>query len=231
MKKFNVVLLAFVLFTFTYGCSQQSVRQDDGRDGFVYVHDVIPDVVLDVRYHSNDNFMGTVVDGYHRDVILISKPAAAALSRVQEDLRRQGFGLKIFDGYRPQKAVNHFVRWSENPADRLTKQTYYPDLPKDRLFELGYIARKSGHTRGSTLDLTVVNLASGDELDMGSPWDFFGEVSHHDSPLVDSTATANRELLRQAMVRHGFLPYANEWWHYTLANEPYPDTYFDFNVE
>ncbi|ANO52998.1 peptidase M15 [Woeseia oceani] len=195
------------------------------------MHDVIPDVILDVRYHSNDNFMGTVVDGYHRDVILISKPAAAALSKVQDDLRQQGFGLKIFDGYRPQKAVNHFVRWSENPADRLTKQTYYPDLPKDRLFELGYIARKSGHTRGSTLDLTVVNLASGEELDMGSPWDFFGEVSHHDSPLVDSTATANRELLRQTMVRHGFLPYANEWWHYTLANEPYPDTYFDFNVE
>ncbi|WP_082989872.1 M15 family metallopeptidase [Woeseia oceani] len=231
MKNFNVVLLACVLFASAYGCSQQSVRQDDGRDGFVYVHDVIPDVILDVRYHSNDNFMGTVVDGYHRDVILISKPAAAALSKVQDDLRQQGFGLKIFDGYRPQKAVNHFVRWSENPADRLTKQTYYPDLPKDRLFELGYIARKSGHTRGSTLDLTVVNLASGEELDMGSPWDFFGEVSHHDSPLVDSTATANRELLRQTMVRHGFLPYANEWWHYTLANEPYPDTYFDFNVE
>lgn len=231
MKNFNVVLLACVLFASAYGCSQQSVRQDDGRDGFVYVHDVIPDVILDVRYHSNDNFMGTVVDGYHRDVILISKPAAAALSKVQDDLRQQGFGLKIFDGYRPQKAVNHFVRWSENPADRLTKQTYYPDLPKDRLFELGYIARKSGHTRGSTLDLTVVNLASGEELDMGSPWDFFGEVSHHDSPLVDSTATANRELLRQTMVRHGFLPYANEWWHYTLANEPYPDRYFDFNVE
>lgn len=231
MKNFNFVLLACVLFASAYGCSQQSVRQDDGRDGFVYVHDVIPDVILDVRYHSNDNFMGTVVDGYHRDVILISKPAAAALSKVQDDLRQQGFGLKIFDGYRPQKAVNHFVRWSENPADRLTKQTYYPDLPKDRLFELGYIARKSGHTRGSTLDLTVVNLASGEELDMGSPWDFFGEVSHHDSPLVDSTATANRELLRQTMVRHGFLPYANEWWHYTLANEPYPDTYFDFNVE
>ena len=229
MKTLSAVFLAVTMFA--VGCSQLSPRQHDGRDGFVYVHDVIPDVVLDVRYHSTDNFMGTVVDGYRADVILISKPAADALARVQADLQRQGYGLKVFDGYRPQTAVNHFVRWSENPADTLRKKTYYPDLPKDRLFELGYIARKSGHTRGSTLDLTVVDRASGDELDMGSSWDFFGEISHHDSPLVDDQATANRELLRQTMVRHGFVPYANEWWHYTLANEPYPDTYFDFYVE
>lgn len=187
--------------------------------------------MLDVRYFSEDNFMGRRVDGYQDDIVLLTNEAAFALIDVQRSLREQGLGLKIFDGYRPQKAVDHFVRWAADPADTLTKSTYYPDLPKDRLFDLGYIARKSGHTRGSTVDLTVVDLDSGQELDMGSHWDFFGEISHHDSPLVDAQATANRNLLRSVMLEHGFSPYANEWWHYTLAKEPFPDRYFDFDVE
>ena len=231
MNKIVAKVLAVAITLSVLACGQQPPRQDDGRDGFVYVRDIIPDVVLDVRYFSNNNFMGTRADGYRRAVLLISKPAASALASVQDELRPQGLGLKIFDGYRPQKAVDHFLRWSKDPTDTLTKQTYYPDLPKDRLFELGYIAKRSGHTRGSTLDLTVIDLASGKEIDMGGSWDFFGDVSHHDSPLVDSKATANRELLRQTMLRHGFSPYANEWWHYTLKNEPYPDTYFDFDVK
>lgn len=209
----------------------QSCAPPDPRQDFVSLTETIPDVVLDARYFSDDNFVGARVDGYRAAVILLSKPAADALAKVQQDLNEQGLGLKVFDAYRPQKAVDHFVRWSEDPSDTRTRQKYYPELPKDRLFELGYIARKSGHTRGSTLDLTIVELASGKELDMGSPWDFFGEISHHDSPLVDEEATANRNLLREIMMRHGFLPYANEWWHYTLADEPYPDTYFDFDVE
>lgn len=208
------------------GCSPQDARQD-----FVYLQDAIPNIVLDVRYFSNDNFVGARVDGYRDATILLSKPAADALANVQHELNARGLGLKVFDAYRPQKAVDHFVRWSEDPSDTKTKEKYYPDLPKDRLFDLGYIAHKSGHTRGSTLDLTIVELASGQELDMGSSWDFFGDISHHDSTLVDDEATANRDLLRDVMVRNGFLPYANEWWHYTLAGEPYPDTYFDFDVE
>jgi zinc D-Ala-D-Ala dipeptidase len=180
---------------------------------------------------TSDNFVGSPVDGYNRPVILITHQAAIALRDVHTELNTQGLGLKVFDAYRPQKAVDHFVRWAADPADTVTKSKYYPEVPKNRLFELGYIAERSGHTRGSTVDLTIVNLATGVELDMGSPWDFFGEVSHHDSPLVDEEANANRDLLRNVMIRHGFRPYANEWWHYTLENEPYPETYFDFDVE
>jgi D-alanyl-D-alanine dipeptidase len=212
-------------------CSMQMEAPDDGRQNFEYVHDVIPGVVLDVRYFSNDNFMGTRVDGYREPVVLISRTAGQALSKVQTALRQQGLGLKIFDGYRPQKAVDHFVRWAADPADTLTKTKYYPELPKDRLFDLGYISARSGHTRGSTLDLTIINLESGEELDMGAGWDFFGDISHHDSPLVDEQATDNRNLLRDLMVENGFRPITTEWWHYTLQNEPFPDTYFNFDVE
>ena len=223
------LLTAFVLIG--QSCSNTEVLREESREGFVYIHEVAPDVVLDIRYFSEDNFMGTRVDGYRRPVTLISKEAARALIEVQKELNQQGLGLKIFDAYRPQKAVNHFVRWSNDPADILTKERYYPALPKDRLFDLGYIARKSGHTRGSTADLTIVRLATGEELDMGSPWDFFGEISHHDSPLVDDKAAANRNLLRKVMIDHGFKPITTEWWHYTLENEPFPETYFDFDVE
>ena len=213
------------------GCNSSLDATDNGRDNFVYVHDVITDVVLDVRYFSADNFVGARVDGYRKPLVLISKTAGQALSEVQTDLREQGLGLKIFDGYRPQKAVDHFVRWAADPEDTLTKSKYYPDLQKDTLFDLGYISAKSGHTRGSTLDLTIINLVSREELDMGSGWDFFGDISHHDSPLVDAQATANRNLLRDVMIKHGFRPAVTEWWHYTLADEPFPYTYFDFDVE
>ncbi|MEQ9561600.1 MAG: M15 family metallopeptidase [Woeseiaceae bacterium] len=214
-----------------FACHQQPQQALDAKQQFVSLAEVIPNVVLDVRYYSSDNFVGARVDGYRDSVVLLSQPAADALQQVQAELNERGLGLKIFDGYRPQKAVDHFVRWSEDPSDVMTKEKYYPELPKDRLFELGYIARKSGHTRGSTVDLTIVELQSGAELEMGSPWDFFGEISHHDSALVGEEATRNRNLLRDVMVRHGFKPYANEWWHYTLADEPFPDTYFDFDVE
>lgn len=231
MKKIFSHLIGPVFLGLLCACAAQPGVEPDGRDQFVNVHDVVPAVVLDVRYFSDDNFMGRRVDGYLDDVILISKDAAFALVDVQRALNDMELGLKIFDGYRPQKAVDHFVRWAADPDDTLTKTTYYPQLPKDRLFELGYIAKKSGHTRGSTLDLTIISLATGEELNMGSHWDFFGEISHHDSPLVDAAATANRNLLRSVMVQHGFNPYANEWWHYTLAKEPFPDRYFNFDVK
>lgn len=213
------------------GCIANSQRSENGREHFVYVDEIIPDVVLDVRYFSDDNFMGVRVDGYRQPFVLISKTAGQTLANVQAELKQQGLGLKVFDAYRPQKAVDHFVRWAADPADTLTKTRYYPELPKDRLFDLGYISAKSGHTRGSTLDLTIINLATGEELDMGSGWDFFGDISHHDSPLVDEQATANRALLRDLMVKHGFRAITTEWWHYTLRDEPFPDTYFDFDVE
>ena len=216
---------------FVQACSSAAIDSKDARQNFVYLHEFIPGIELDVRYTANDNFVGSPVDGYNRPVILITHQAAAALRDVHAELDEQRLGLKVFDAYRPQKAVDHFVRWAADPADTVTKSKYYPEVPKSRLFELGYIAEKSGHTRGSTVDLTIVVLATGVELDMGSPWDFFGEISHHDSPLVDAEANINRDLLRNVMIKHGFRPYANEWWHYTLENEPYPETYFDFDVE
>ena len=231
MKKVLFFLSLGALAVLGQACSHSPAQQQSPDRRFVYIHDAIPNVILDIRYFSDDNFMGTRVDGYRRPVALLSNEAARALIEIQTELNRQGLGLKVFDAYRPQKAVNHFVRWADDPADTLTKAKYYPDLPKDRLFDLGYISRRSGHTRGSTIDLTIVSLSTGAELDMGSPWDFFGEISHHDSPLVGETASTNRDVLRQAMVRHGFRPIVTEWWHYTLENEPFPETYFDFDVE
>jgi len=198
---------------------------------FVYVHEVIPDVVYDIRYFSTENFMGVRIEGYKKPVALLSRDAAKALGLVQFELAKQGYGLKIFDAYRPQKAVNHFIRWAKVLDDTLTKRTYYPDLDKSVLFELGYIAERSGHTRGSTLDLTIVYTDNKKEVDMGSPWDFFGDISHHGTKKISNKQTANRNILLKAMEKYGFKKYDNEWWHFTLKNEPYPDTYFNIDVQ
>ena len=178
--------------------------------------------MLDVRYHGADNFVGAPVDGYEAPAAILTRPAADALRQVQERLRARGFGLKVFDAYRPQAAVDHFVRWAADPADRRTKAEYYPGVPKSELFSRGYIAEASGHSRGSTVDLTVVRLSDGAELDMGTPFDFFGAESAVDYPGLTGGQRANRRLLADAMQAHGFQPYAEEWWHYTLDDEPYP---------
>ena len=199
-------------------------------DGFVRLGEAIPDIVLDVRYHGSDNFVGAPVDGYEAPEAILTRPAADALRRVQAALRARGFGLKVFDAYRPQSAVDHFVRWAADPSDSATKAEYYPEVPKSELFAQGYIAARSGHSRGSTVDLTVVRRADGAELDMGTPFDFFGAQSAVDYGGLTDAQRANRRVLADAMLAHGFAPYAEEWWHYTLADEPHPDTYFDFPV-
>jgi len=198
-------------------------------DGFVSVSEVIPDVLLDVRYYSTYNFVSERVDGYEAPVVLLTKEAAAALSLVNADMRRKGLRLVLYDGYRPQRAVDHFVRWAES-ADESMRAFFYPDVEKRDLFERGFIARRSGHSRGSTVDLTLLDEKTGMLLDMGGPFDFFGELSHPDYPGVTPAQHANRMLLRQAMLDHGFKPLSTEWWHFTLKDEPYPDTYFDFPV-
>ena len=198
--------------------------------GFVRLSDAIPDIVLDVRYYGAENFVGAPVDGYEAPVAILTQPAADALRQVQASLRARGFGLKVFDAYRPQAAVDHFVRWAADLSNSRTKADYYPDVPKSELFARGYIAGKSGHTRGSTVDLTVVRLSDGAELDMGTPYDFFGAESAVDYEDLTDAQRANRRLLADAMQAHGFAPYPEEWWHYTLADEPYPETYFDFPV-
>ena len=201
--------------------------------GLVEIREVVPGVVVDLRYFSNDNFVGRRVDGYAAARCFVSVEAAEALAAVQAELAAFGLGLKVFDAYRPQRAVDHFVRWAEDLADTKMKAKYYPEVDKANLFRDGYIAAKSGHSRGSTVDLTIVSLNEGEpvELDMGTGWDHFGPKSWPSSRAVTAQQRANRMLLRSLMVKHGFRPLAEEWWHFTLVDEPYPDTYFDFVVE
>ena len=161
--------------------------------------------------------------------MLLTKEAAAALALVHQDMRARGLRLVIYDGYRPQRAVDHFVRWAGS-ADESMRAVFYPDVDKRDLFERGFIARRSGHSRGSTVDLTLFDEKSGTPLDMGGPFDFFGALSHPDYPGVTPEQRANRMLLREAMLKHGFKPLSTEWWHFTLVDEPYPATYFDFPV-
>jgi len=210
------------------------VAHADGNalpDGFVYLDEAVPGIVVELRYYGSDNFVGGPVDGYGHPRTVLSAPAAKALAAVQKDLGRFGLGLKVFDAYRPQRAVDHFVHWAEDLDDRKTKAKYYPDVAKKNLFKEGYIAAKSSHSRGSTADLTIVYKdADGKmrELDMGSPFDFFSPISWPTSMAVTAQQRANRALLQSVMTAHGFAPYDQEWWHFTLRDEPYPDTYFDF---
>ena len=198
--------------------------------GFIQVTEVIPDALLDVRYYSTYNFVGARVAGYEAPVVLLTREAAAVLRLVSDDLRTQSLRLVIYDGYRPQRAVDHFARWAEDLSDMAMKPVFYPDVDKAELFQRGFIARRSGHSRGSTVDLTLLDEKSGMLLDMGGPFDFFGELSHPDYTGVTLQQHRNRMLLRDAMISRGFRPLSTEWWHFTLVNEPYPETYFDFPV-
>ncbi len=224
----RISLFGLILF-FLASCSSRS--GDHLPEGFAYVHDEIPEAVYEIRYHSHDNFLGTPVDGYINPVAILTNEALDALRQVAEELQKQGLGIIVYDGFRPQKAVDHFVRWAEDVDDTLTKQKYYPHIDKAYLFELGYIAARSSHSRGSTVDLTLFNIETGEEIDMGTGFDFFGPKSNHGSRLITPEQEANRNLLKNTMVKFGFVPYENEWWHYTLANEPFPDTYFNFDVQ
>ena len=192
--------------------------------GFVDIHDVAPDILVDMRYATDNNFMGTRVDGYNSGRCILTTEAATALAKTQRALDAFGLRLKVFDCYRPQRAVDHFVRWSRDAEDTGTKTAYYPRLSKADLFPQGYIAEQSGHSRGSTLDLTI------DGLSMGGPFDYFDETSHTAHPAIGPQARANRLLLKQVLEKHGFRNYPKEWWHFTLKTEPYPDTYFDFPI-
>lgn len=226
-----VSILAFFMLGVIGLLSPASAQINGLPEGFVYIDELIPDAILEVRYFSSDNFLDCKVDGYLAPKIILTIEAAEALTKVANELREQNLILKLFDGYRPQEAVNHFIRWAEDVEDQKMKDKYYPDVDKKDVFKLGYIAKRSGHSRGSTIDLTLIDIATGEELDMGSGFDFFGEISHHGTDIISEEQFQNRETLRNAMVRHGFEPYSKEWWHYTLLDEPYHDTYFTFPVE
>lgn len=200
-------------------------------EGFVYIKDVVPSVELELRYTTNNNFMGRPVSGYNAPRGIITKEASKALKKVQTTLAKQGLGLKIFDAYRPQQAVDAFVKWAKDLSDTTMKQRYYPGVHKSRLFREGYIAAKSGHSRGSTADLTIIRLATGQELDMGTHFDYFSPASGRATDQVSEKQRANRQLLKNVMEKYGFEVISTEWWHFILANEPFPDTYFNFPVE
>ena len=198
--------------------------------GFVLLADYVPQIVQEIRYYSTYNFIGDRIDGYEEPCALLTVEAARALKAVSNELIVQGYRLKVFDAYRPACAVKHFVLWGIEDQDVRMKPYFYPELEKQELFARGYIAKQSSHSRGSAVDLTLLDMKSGKELDMGGPFDLFSEVSHPDYRGISAEQYDNRMILRRAMLRNGFLPIDCEWWHFVLANEPYPDTYFNFPV-
>lgn len=201
----------------------------DSRD-FVMLADFVPGIIQEIRYFSTYNFIGDRIDGYEMPVAIITKDAARAVKEVANKANLLGYRLKVFDAYRPATAVKHFVMWGLEDLDQRMKPFFYPDLEKTELFRRGYIAGKSSHSRGSTIDLTLFDMNTGREVDMGSPFDFFGEKSHPDFKGITEDQYDNRMLLRKLMTEGGFLPIDCEWWHFTLEKEPYPDTYFGFPI-
>ncbi|MBQ6966165.1 MAG: M15 family metallopeptidase [Bacteroidaceae bacterium] len=259
MKKKTLWMLAAILVIICGVCvitccdsedNNPTVSPTDDNSQFVTITDVVPDVILEIRYYGTYNFVGTHIDGYEEPTALLTRQAADSLKAVSDDVKAQGYRLKIYDAYRPQKGVDHFVRWAADIPDTLMKRYFYPDLDKSVLFEQEYIYEKSGHTRGSTVDLTLFDMTKEKELDMGGTFDWFGPESHPDfcgnpetgeytgdnskSPkgrIITAEQFANRMILRKAMLDHGFKPLDSEWWHFTLKDEPFPDTYFTFPVK
>ena len=263
-------MLAAILIVICGACAVTFCSKDDDdkvvlsptddSSQFVTLTDAVPDAILEIRYYGTYNFVGQRIDGYEEPTALLTKQAAAALKDVSDDVKAQGYRLKIYDAYRPQKGVDHFVRWAANTSDTLMKTYFYPDLDKSVLFDQEYIMEKSGHTRGSTVDLTLFDMQTEKELDMGGTFDWFGPESHPDfcgnpetgeytgdrsalplgssknskSPTgrsITAEQFAHRMILRRAMLAHGFKPLDSEWWHFTLREEPFPDTYFTFPVK
>lgn len=197
---------------------------------FVLLADYVPQIVQEIRYYTTYNFIGDRIDGYEQPIAFLTKEASRALKAVSNELNVRGYRLKVFDAYRPATAVRHFVLWGIEDLDLRMKPYFYPDLDKQELFAKGYIASQSSHSRGSAIDLTLLDMETGKELDMGSTFDLFSEVSHPDYKGITEEQFNNRMILRKAMLKHGFEPIDCEWWHFKLKDEPFPDVYFDFPV-
>lgn len=225
MKK--ILITTLVLFSFAQISHASQISYD--KSGFQPIYTVIDDAAYDIRYYSSNNFTGNRINGYKAPVPCMTKESLNALAAAAADLRKQGYRLLIWDSYRPQKAVDNFVEWINNPNDPGDK-SFYPELKKSDLVKGGYIAEKSGHTRGSTVDLTLIKK-DGSFVDMGGTFDLFSEISHPDYKKLTREQKKNRKILHDAMIKAGFKGIDSEWWHFTLENEPYPDTYFDFDVE
>ena len=219
-----------ILFAVLLSSSAFGVDVNDSS-GFVLLSEAVPDAILEIRYYSTYNFVGDRIEGYEEPVAFLTKEAAQALRAASDELIQRGYRLKIYDAYRPQRAVSHFARWAEDIKDTRMKKYFYPELDKSVLFEQGYIDYKSGHSRGSTLDLTLFDMNTEKEVDMGGTFDYFGIQSHPDYKEITEEQYNNRMILRNVMIAHGFKPLSTEWWHFTLKDEPYPDTYFDFPIK
>ena len=251
----NIIInFGFLVFHALIGMGGTSFGKDLPQ-GFVDAKQAIPAIVLDIRYHSAHNFVGRPVDGYLAPKCILTRQAAAALKQVQKELESLSLSLKLYDCYRPQRAVNHFIRWAKDTADTKMKKEFYPAVDKKRLFKDGFIARRSGHSRGSTVDLTIVPIPlppqeayidgqklcecnmpeekrfRDNSIDMGTGFDCFHPLSWTDSKKIGAQQQRNRRLLKKVMKKHGFRNYKKEWWHYTLINEPFPKTYFDFVIK
>jgi len=199
------------------------------KDGFVYLKDIDDSIIIDLNYYTSENFTGQLVEGYHSNNAILTKESALALSNAQDDFNKLGYSLILYDAYRPQRAVDFFVQWSKNLNDTINKKIYYPNIKKSELFKLGYIAYKSGHSRGSTVDVSLVEISTHKELDMGTIFDYFGVESHTFFDGITEKQKSNRLILYEIMSNNGFKNYSKEWWHFTLENEPYKE-YFDFLV-
>jgi D-alanyl-D-alanine dipeptidase len=255
MKKFTPFLPADILIFLLLTPLFAHHSGDSVPPGFVDLKKAIPSIILDVRYYSTHNFIGNQIEGYHAPKCYLTEQAAVALKNVQDELLQKSLSLKVYDAYRPQRAVDHFVEWAKDLNDTTMKREFYPNVQKKDLFKDGYIADKSSHTRGSTLDLTIVPLPMEEQeefkpgqklcdctlpaserfkdnsLDMGTGYDCFDTLSWTESKGIRKKQMENRMLLRSVMEKHGFKNYKKEWWHFTLRDEPYPDTYFDFVIE
>ena len=241
MKKTLLAAIAFLLFI---SCNRKEnvdiqLLPEEDASQFVSITDVVPDAILEIRYFSSYNFIGERIPGYEQPIAMITRQAADSLKAVSDDLLQKGYRLKIFDAYRPQCAVDFFMEWAADTTDVRMQDYFYPELDKSVLIPQGYIAEKSGHTRGSTIDLTLFDMKTEREVDMGCTFDYFGVASHPDVlpeqeigayRPINQEQYDNRMILREAMLAHGFKPYDCEWWHFTLENEPFPDTYFTFPV-
>lgn len=220
--KYTITIFIFFVFTSLYGQLPK---------GFVYVDSVIPDLDVELRYYTSNNFVGKPIAGYKSNRLILTEETSIALKQVHEALQDQNLCLKVYDGYRPQQAVNHFIIWARDLDDTINKSIFYPKVDKRNLFKAGYIASRSGHSRGSTVDLTIINGNTSVPLDMGSPYDFFGQESWVDYDGITDEQKANRQLLQTFMQKFGFRNYPKEWWHFTLREEPFRNTYFDFLVD
>jgi D-alanyl-D-alanine dipeptidase len=212
------------------GLGTDGARKQPMHDDFVFVDELVSGIRWDAKYATWDNFIGKPVDGYGVNRIVGTTALCAALETAREAAASHGFGLLLWDGYRPQRAVDCFMRWSKQPEDGRTKRRHYPNVDRAEMFEIGYVAAKSGHSRGSTIDLTLYHLTTGDLAPMGGDFDLMDPISHHSALGITSAEAGNRQCLRSIMEASGFYPYDCEWWHYTLKREPYPHTYFDFPI-